>query len=224
MSEWFKEEVGSSIAGLMSYMDATGIEKVDDYTVRLNLNTAEIGVPEHLFHYPALMLNSRTFEGDFLKAPHGTALHTGYLYRRREVLLKARSDYWQKAPDGQPLPYLDEMEFIDMGDDTSAWMAAIKGGQVDYLDLADNVSPDFYNGLKDDASVQIDGLATGICRVLRMRVDIDPWTDNKVRQALRLCRTGKRSSAWLILGKDCKARTFTCTPVTPNTVRNPSRL
>ncbi len=128
MTEWFKDEVGSSIKGLMSYMDATGIEKVDDYTVKLNLNAAEIGVPEHLFHYPALMLNSRTFEGDFLKAPHGTGPYTLETYKEGErVLLKARKDYWQNGADGKPLPYLDEMEFIDMGDDTSAWMAAIKG-------------------------------------------------------------------------------------------------
>ena len=63
MGEWFKEDVGSSIKGLMSYMDATGIEKVDDYTVKLNLNPAEIGVPEHLFHYPALMLNQPDLRG-----------------------------------------------------------------------------------------------------------------------------------------------------------------
>jgi peptide/nickel transport system substrate-binding protein len=193
MTEWFKDEVGSSIKGLMSYMDATGIEKVDDYTVKLNLNRPEIGVPEHLFHYPALMLNHRTFEGDFLKAPHGTGPYTLENYTEGErALVKARKDYWQKGADGQPLPYLDEMEFIDMGDDTAAWMAAIKGGQVDYLDLSDNVSPDFYNGLKDDASVVVEGLPTGLCRVMRMRVDLEPWTDNRVRQALKLCQNREK--------------------------------
>lgn len=222
MSEWFKEDVGSSIAGLMSYMDASGIEKVDDYTVRLNLNAAEIGVPEHLFHYPALMLNSRTFEGDFLKAPHGTGPYTLDTYTEGErALLKARKDYWQQAPDGKPLPYLDEMEFIDMGEDTSAWMAAIKGGQVDYLDVSDNVSPDFYNGLKDDPNVAVDGLPTGICRVMRMRVDLDPWTDNKVRQALKLCQNREKILSLAYFGQGLQGSDFHVYPYHPEYCEKP---
>jgi peptide/nickel transport system substrate-binding protein len=216
MSEWFKKDVGSSIAGLMSYMDANGIEKKDDYTVVLHLNRGEIGVPEHLFHYPALMLNSRTFQGDFLKAPHGTGPYTLDTYTVGErVLLKARKDYWQKGADGQPLPYLDQMEFIDMGDDTSAWMAAIKGGQVDYLDLADNVSPDFYNGLKDDPNVTVIGMPTGITRVMRMRVDLDPWKDNRVRQALKLCQNREKILSLAYFGQGVQGGDFHVYPKHP---------
>jgi peptide/nickel transport system substrate-binding protein len=222
MGEWFKEDVGSSIKGLMSYMDATGIEKVDDYTVKLHLNRAEIGVPEHLFHYPALMLNSRTFQGDFIKAPHGTGPYTLDTYKEGErVLLKARKDYWQNGADGKPLPYLDEMEFIDMGDDTSAWMAAIKGGQVDYLDLADNVSPDFYNGLKDDANIAVDGLPTGICRVLRMRVDLDPWKDNNVRLALKLCQNREKILSLAYFGQGLQGADFHVYPKHPEYCEKP---
>ncbi len=72
-------KTGSSVLGLMkSYMliekddgvDASGkpkkltelwapnaIETVDDYTVRLNLRTPQLAVPEHLFHYPFFMLD-----------------------------------------------------------------------------------------------------------------------------------------------------------------------
>ncbi len=222
MGEWFKEDVGSSILGLMSYMDATGIEKVDDYTVKLNLKRAEIGVPEHLFHYPALMLNHRTFEGDFLKAPHGTGPYTLDTYTEGErVLLKARTDYWQNGADGKPLPYLDEMEFIDMGDDTAAWMAAIKSGEVDYLDLSDNVSPDFYNGLKDDTNVVVDGLPTGLCRVMRMRVDLDPWTDNRVRQALKLCQNREKILSLAYFGQGVEGSDFHVYPKHPEYCEKP---
>ena len=222
MGEWFKDDIGSSIKGLMSYMDATGIEKVDDYTVNLHLNTAEIGVPEHLFHYPALMLNSRTFEGDFIKAPHGTGPYTLDTYKEGErVLIKARKDYWQKGADGQSLPYLDEMEFIDMGEDTSAWIAAIKSGQVEYMDLSDNVSPDFYNGLKDDANIAVDGLPTGISRVLRMRVDLDPWKDNKVRQALKLCQNREKILNLAYFGQGLQGGDFHVYPKHPEYCEKP---
>lgn len=127
MGEWLNEDVGSSMLGLMSYLSPENIEKVDDYTVKLNLNRAEIAVPEHLFHYPALVLNHRTFEGDFIKAPHGTGPYTLEQYSEGErVLIKRREDYWQNGADGQPLPYLDEMEFLDLGEETSAWIAALQ--------------------------------------------------------------------------------------------------
>lgn len=193
MGQWLNKDVGSSMLGLLSYLPANGIEKVDDYTVKLNLDRAEIAVPEHLFHYPALMLNHRTFEGDFIKAPHGTGPYTLDTYKEGErVLLKARTDYWQKGADGKPLPYLDAMDFIDMGEETSAWISAIQAGEVDYLDLGDNVSPDFYTGLKDVAGVVVTGVPTAICRVLRMRVDVDPWQDEKVRMALKLCQNREK--------------------------------
>jgi peptide/nickel transport system substrate-binding protein len=191
MGEWFKKDVGSSMAGLMSYLSPNGIEKKDPYTVVLHLDRAEIGVPEHLFHYPALVLNSRTFQGDFTKAPHGTGPYTLDTYTVGErCLLKARKDYWQQGADGQPLPYLDEMESLNL--DNSAWIAAIKGGQVDHLDLGDAGDPDLYNGLKDDPDIQVDSLPTAIVRVLRMRVDLDPWKDNRVRQALKLCQNREK--------------------------------
>ena len=193
MGEWLNEDVGSSILGLMSYLSPENIEKVDDYTVVLHLDRAEIAVPEHLFHYPALVLNHRTFEGDFIKAPHGTGPYTLEEYSEGErVLIKRRDDYWQKGADGETLPYLDAIEFIDMGEETSAWIAAIQAGEVDYLDLGDNVSPDFYLGLKDDANVELTGFPTAVVRVLRMRVDLDPWTDNNVRMALKLCQNREK--------------------------------
>ena len=41
LQQWLDPEVGSSMLGLMTYLKPTGIEKVDDYTVKLNLDTGE---------------------------------------------------------------------------------------------------------------------------------------------------------------------------------------
>jgi len=67
MKEWFKKDVGSSMMGLMNYLDPLSIEKVDQFHVMLHLKRREMAVPEHLFHYPAMMLNHKTFEGNFPK-------------------------------------------------------------------------------------------------------------------------------------------------------------
>jgi peptide/nickel transport system substrate-binding protein len=62
MNEWLNPDVGSSMLGLISYWGGTqNIEKVDDYTIKLHLDSGNIGVPEHLFHYPAAILH-RSFE------------------------------------------------------------------------------------------------------------------------------------------------------------------
>lgn len=191
--QWLNEDVGSSMLGLLSYLRKTNIEKKDDYTVVLYLDRPEIGVPEHLFHYPAPVLNHRTFEGDFIKAPHGTGPYTLEEYTEGgRVLLKRRADYWQQGADGKSLPYLDAMEWIDMGEDITAWMAALQAREVHVLDMGDLGGIDVYLGLKDVPGINLLQANTSQVRVLRMRVDMEPWSDNNVRMALKLCQNREK--------------------------------
>ncbi|MCK4394087.1 hypothetical protein KAX17_14385, partial [Candidatus Bipolaricaulota bacterium] len=110
IKRWLDPEVGSSILGLMGvYLKPEGVEKVGEYVVRLNLYAPSISVPEDLYHYPAQIMDHRTFEGDFIKAPVGTGPFTLEEYSPGErVVLKARTDppYWRDGADGQPLPYV----------------------------------------------------------------------------------------------------------------------
>ena len=189
-NQWMNKDVGSSMLGLVGeYMDLSGVEKVDQYQVKLHLKQAEIAVPEHLFHYPALILNAKTFDGDFIKKPVGTGPYTLESYRPGErAVLKARKDYWQKGTDGQPLPYMDGIEFIDMGTEMAPQIAALKAGEVDYLDLGDVGGVDVLGALKNDPNIQIIPVTSASTRVLRMRVDMKPWDNNDVRTALKICQ------------------------------------
>lgn len=189
-NQWMNKDVGSSMLGLVGeYLDLTGIERVDQYAVKLNLKKPEIAVPEHLFHYPALIMNHRTFQGDFTKAPVGTGPYTLETYRPGErAVVKARKDYWQKGTDGQPLPYMDGMEFIDMGTEMAPQIAAIKAGEIDMIDLGDVGGVDVFQALRNDPNIQIIPVTSASSRVLRMRVDMKPWSDNKVRTALKICQ------------------------------------
>jgi peptide/nickel transport system substrate-binding protein len=189
-NQWMDKDVGSSMLGLVGeYLDLTGIERVDQYAVKLNLKKPEIAVPEHLFHYPALIMNHRTFQGDFIKDPVGTGPYTLESYRPGErAVVKARQDYWQKGTDGKPLPYMDGMEFIDMGTEMPPQIAAIKAGEIDMVDLGDVGGVDVFQALRNDSNIQIIPVASASTRVLRMRVDMKPWDDNKVRTALKICQ------------------------------------
>ncbi len=181
--QWLDPGLGSSMAGLLSYLDRTGIEKVDDYTIRLHLNEPQIGVPEHLFHYPALVL-PRSFEGDFIKQPLGTGPFTLAEYREGErALFKRRADYWRPGADGKRLPYLDELLYADLEPD--ARVAAMQGAEIDTLFIP---RPADWQALKYAPDLNIQAIGTAETFVLRMRVDQEPWNDVRVRQALKLCQ------------------------------------
>ena len=221
IGEWFRS--GSNMAGLMHYLSPGNVEKVGDYMVRLYLDTAEIAVPEHLSYYPALMLNHRTFEGDFISAPHGTGPYTLEEFSEGErVSLRRREDYWQEGTDGRPLPYLDAMEFIDMGWETQAWIAAIQADEVDFLDLSDiGGTTDVYLALKDDPNIIVMSVPTANTSVLRMRVDVAPWTDNRVRQALKLCQDREKILNMAHFGEGLRGHDFHVAPTHPEYCEKP---
>jgi peptide/nickel transport system substrate-binding protein len=207
MGEWLNPDVGSSVLGLMNYLQPTGIEKKDDMTVVLHLDSPQIGVPEHLYHYPSPILDHRTFQGDWLENPVGTGPFTLEEWTVRErAVLKRRDGYWKNGADGKALPYLDEMSFIDLGDDVdaAAITSAFTNGQIDarYPGVSE------FLALRDVPGVEIAGVPSAATRVLRMRVDMEPWSDNRVRTALKLCQDKDKilKSAYFgegIYGPDC---------------------
>ncbi len=190
IGQWLNQDVGSSMLGLMGgYLAPTGVEKKDDHQVRLHLKRPEIAVPEHLFHYPALILNSRTFEGDFIRRPHGTGPFVLEKYRvGQRCVVKRRPDYWQKGADGKPLPYLDRIDFTDMGSEMAPQISALRSAYVDVIDLSDSPGADVYRALKGRPGIKIRAVQSAAARVLRMRADLKPFSDNRVRRALTLCQ------------------------------------
>jgi peptide/nickel transport system substrate-binding protein len=202
MTQWLDDEVGSSIKGLMSYLQPTNIEKVDDYTVRLHLDSAQIAVPENLTHYPALILDHRTFEGDWLKAPVGTGPFTMEEWAVEErAVFKARDGYWQMGADGKPLPYLDEVIHIQTG----GFVAALSDGEID---AGQFMSPSDLEAIQAIPGIAIDAVASTQTAILRMRVDLEPWSDARVRNALKLCQDREKilKVAYMgegVVGPDC---------------------
>jgi len=140
-------------------------------------------VPEHLFHYPALVLH-RDFEGDIIKQPVGTGAFTLEEYAEGErAVFKRRTDYWRNGEDGKPLPYLDELIYIST--DKDAGIAALQSGQVNSLY---EPRPADFLASKDVEGLTVRAVSTAQALFLRMRVDLEPWDDNRVRTALKLCQ------------------------------------
>ena len=184
IKRWLDPNTKSSMTSAMSYMDGSGVEKTDQYTVTLHLNTPTIFLPDNLAQYQACIVPA-TFGGDVTKEPIGTGPFTMVEYVATErAHLKARADYWQMAPDGKPLPYLDEVVMVMLGEDQSAYVAALQSGQVDSI-LEPTVAT--WEAVKDNNAYTVVSTPTAATRVLRLRVDQDPWTNNDVRTALKYC-------------------------------------
>ena len=196
--QWLTESVKSSMFGAMNYLDLSGVTKTDKYTITLKLKSASIFIPEHLAQYPAGIVPA-TFGGDLTKEPIGTGAFTMEEYVVGErCRLKARKDYWQNGKDGKPLPYLDEIVMVQLGEDRSADISAYKSGQVDTI-LEPSVS--IWEALKDDANTTIVATPTAATRVLRLRVDQDPWKKNEVRTALKYCQNREKILALALQGQ-----------------------
>ncbi len=185
-------ETGSSVLGLMKdYMlkevekngkkttelwSPNAIEKIDGYTVRLNAKHPQLAVPEHLFHYPFLILDPAE-KGIFGPGSNGTgAFELTTLDVGKKAVITARKDYWG---DG---PYLDTVEFLDLGDNASANLAALASKQVQGLYEA---TITILGTLKKLPHVKIYDVPTAQTGVARMK-PLGPFADPTVRKAMRL--------------------------------------
>lgn len=183
LKRWLDPNSGSSIGPMIAaYLKPEGIEKVDDYTIRLNLTVPQIAVPEHLAHYQGVIL-PKDFGGDWLKQPYGTGPYTleEYVVDERAVV-KARKDYWRMGEDGKPMPYLDSIRFVYLGVDTAPVLAALSSGEVDFAQLQISM----LDALKG-TDIQVATQTSSYTNVIRMRADKKPWDDPKVRNALKAC-------------------------------------
>jgi peptide/nickel transport system substrate-binding protein len=157
--------------------DASAIEKVDDFTVRLNCAAPQVSVPEHLFHYPAAMLHPDD-KGVFGPGAQGTGpfelvrVQTGKIAVVRKV-----GSYWGEAAR------VDAIEFVDTGDDPAAAITALASRQLHGLIFAD---PAQLDALKAMAHLQLYQVASAETAVMRFKVTEKPFNDPRVRKALKL--------------------------------------
>jgi len=157
--------------------DANAIEKVDDYTIRLNAQVPQLAVPEHFFHYPFLILDPEE-GGKFGPGSNGTGAFDLKSHDvNQKSVLSARQGYWGSGP------HLDGIEFIDLGDDPSASANALSSRQVHGLFGAEARLLQLYQKLD---FVQRYDAVTAETAVVRGKITEKPFDDPRVRKALRL--------------------------------------
>jgi peptide/nickel transport system substrate-binding protein len=157
--------------------DASAIQKVDDFTFKLNGQVANLTIPEALFHYP-LLICSPEENGVFGVGSDGTGAFemTELEVGKRAVFVNTKKPQWGGGA------HIDRFEIIDIGEDPAAQVAAMASKQVDMI----------YQGaiatlptVEKLPHVQINAVDTAYTAVARVH-SIKPFDDKRVRQALRL--------------------------------------
>lgn len=192
----------------LAWWDANAIEKLDSHTIRLNGQAPQVTIPEALFHYPTLMLYPGD-KGTFGVGSQGTGAFTMTEYQiGKSAAVRAVKNYWaseESTPWGGG-PYLEGVRFIDLGDNMATGISAMASHQVDGLVVTD---PSQVPALKAMQFLKLYTVGSGQCAVLRFHVDLKPWTDPRVRMAMRL---GLENASFIqiatrglgTLGQDCQ--------------------
>jgi peptide/nickel transport system substrate-binding protein len=156
-------------------MDVPGIKKLDNYTVRIPLNTPDATIPQTLASY-TFGIVPVGYQG----YPHpqiGTGAYKLETFTPGQQSVSVRHpNYWRTGE-----PYFDQVTIIDFND-SIAQVNALLGGQIDAMtDLpASQVRVLQSRGMHALIS------KTGGWLPLCMAIDIPPFDDVRVRQAMRL--------------------------------------
>ena len=153
------------------------VEKVDDFTVRLILQSPDITLPAGFSDYPAAVVHPSYAGGDPSENPIGTGpfLPESNEVGVRQVLVKnADHQWWGEGA------YLDRIEFIDFGTDMASWVAAADADEIDmtYQSTGEFVDVLTAMGWKVSEAVT----AATIC--VRFNQTNAPYDDVNVRRAL----------------------------------------
>lgn len=218
---WLDPETGSSNMGLFSSMTTTddegnksmaegAVEKVDDHTVRLHLQSASLSIPENLYNYPTAIVHRRFEEegGDLTKNPVGTGPYAleRFAVGNEALLVRRDEPYW----GGEV--YLDRIHYVDVGEDPSAGIAALASQQVDAVFQLDVSTIDTIDQLPGAVLNQVMTARTG---VTRMQVDKPPFDDPRVRQAITLCCDNARLLELAYRGRGLEGENHHVSPVHP---------
>lgn len=158
----------------LSIVDRDNLQKLDTRTVRIPLTRPSSVFPDAL----ALVSNVIVPVGYDPKQPIGTGPFKFKSFTPGQSSVFVRNEnYWR---EGQP--YLDEIEIVDLTDDT-ARVNALLGGEVHCIDSLPLAQVPSIEGNPD---LRVLSSETGSWVPFCMRVDAPPFDDVRVRQAFRL--------------------------------------
>ena len=193
----------------------TTFEKVGPHEFKLHLEKPKLSIPEELYAYTCSIVH-RSFEdtgANFQKNPIGTGPYALAEFGIGKIARVTRRDgYWGKPP------YLDEIQYIDLGSDISAHLGALAAGQVDVLYRVTVAELDLAKRLPN---VQLISGPSAMTICLRMQVDQKPFDDIRVRKAITLAADNQRILDLALRGQGVLGENHHVSPIQPEYFKLP---
>ena len=171
-------EVGAATVSL--YANVQNVEALDDFHVRFTLEKPNPEFILDMADYHAMILDADIEDQQTEWNGTGPFMVDTYMPEDR-ITFKRNPNYWIKDEDGQSLPYVDGMEWLFLNE-TSAQADALQGGQVDFLT---KLTPEYLERFGSVDGIEVNTSPGNWHFVIHMRADIEPFSDNRVRQAIK---------------------------------------
>ncbi|MAM26231.1 MAG: diguanylate cyclase [Rhodobacteraceae bacterium] len=214
---------GNSMAARLAALregDATqaadsAIEKVDEQTVRLNLFMPDITLIPSFGDYPALCVH-QSFSGQLQDNPIGTGGFelVSFAIGDKAVLKRREDGKWWGGE-----VYLDGLEFIDLGNDDTAFIASFEADEIDMNDETASNIEEVFNALGLQRGVAL----TATTAVARMNVKAPPFDNQTLRNAVQIGVDNELVTELAIAGLGSVADNHHVAPVHPEYAEVPRK-
>ena len=196
-------------------MRAGAVTAKDDHTVILKLSAPDITVIAGMSDYPAAIVHTSYDGSDPSVHPIGTGpfLPSENKVGVKQVLVKnTKHKWWGTNVEGWGGPYLDKIEFIDLGTDPSAYVAS---AQADEIDMTYETTGDFIKIFDQMPGWVHSEVSTAATLAVRFNQAAKEYTDVNVRRGLQMAVDNKVILELGYNNRGVEARNYHVAPIHP---------
>ena len=171
-------------AGTLAFLDPDGIRAVGDYTVRVRLAQPNADLPLSLITRQSYIVPDGATKDDLRREANGTGAFRVEEFDPGQgpTIFERNKRYWGSATKS------DVLRLVSISE-PAARVAALKRGQVDIIEDPPGTE---LNSLKAGPGTRIVTQVKGNMEVIAMQMDVQPFNDVRVRQALKLAMDRKK--------------------------------
>jgi peptide/nickel transport system substrate-binding protein len=203
-----------ALSAFLGTLSPEGVRKVDDMTVAFHLDAANVSFPYLTSAYQAIILPADYKVGTFTSTPQTTAAFQVKSYNPGVGITYDRFDGWWGGRAS-----LDGVDGTYFSDAAQAVAQLLAGNQ----DLLGQFTLNDGHAIFSNPKLQVLTSHASTHRQITMRVDKDPFTDHRVRQAIALSFDRKAVIKTLFNNLADLGNDSPFAPIFPSTVKVPQR-
>jgi peptide/nickel transport system substrate-binding protein len=196
---------GAPMASELAMVDSVEVMSDTEVVIHLNRPYAGFGVLAGMYYMRIVPIEQA---GQLQTQPNGTGPYRLRTHSAGErTVLERFEDYY----DVENQAFLDRIEYITIPEDTSR-IAALTGGTIN---LINEVPPTALPMVRDRPGIVVESVPTGSYSPISMRFDLDPFTDVRVRKAIKLVVDREEFLQAVIRGEGVVGRDHPVPPIDP---------